>query len=445
MKTIKLLFSSAKTALLSVLCAVVILAAVGIGIAFAAEAGADGSPMDRTAALRYALADAGVTESEITVTKQKLDRKGAKNYYEIEFFTADYAYEYEIDASTGAVTGVSIEALFGKPAAGNTAGAGDDAGTGSQTQPDAGQPGQQGDQSQQGEQGGNAYITSEQAREAALADAGLQASDVTFTKTELDLDDGAAVYDVEFYTVGGETEYEYEINAVTGVIVKKSVEEIPNDRPEDAGQSGGQNQGQQSSQNQGQQNSQNQGQQGSQSAGAQPSTGQITLDTAKAAALADAGVSASEAVFTKAKLDRDDGIAVYEIEFYTTAGEYEYELDAATGAVLDRDIEMFQSTFAGQPAGGTSYIGVDQAKEAAVAHAGCHVADVVFTKAKLERDDGCTEYEIEFCVNCVEWEYTIDAYTGAVLDCESESHHYDGCGHDSGHGHEYGHGCGRNR
>lgn len=443
MKLIKLLFSSARNAILSVLCAVVILAAVGIGIAFAAEAGAGGGAMDRTAALRCALADAGLTESEITITKQKLDRENGKNYYEIEFFTAEYAYEYEIDASTGAVAGVSIEALFGRPAAGSSAGAGSDTGAGNdtgagsqeqpqvppQTQPDAGQSGQQGGQGQQSNQGqqsspgGNGYITSEQAREAALADAGLQASDVTFTKTEIDLDDGTAVYDVEFDTVGGEREYEYEIHAVTGAIVKKSVEDLSSNRPGNAGQSGQQG---------------SQSQQGGQNA-AQPSAQQITLDAAKAAALADAGVSAADAVFTKAKLDREDGIAVYEIEFYTSAGEYDYELDAATGAVLDRDIEMFQSTSAGQPAGGTSYIGVDQAKEAAVAHAGCHVADVVFTKAKLERDDGCTEYEIEFCHNCVEWEYTIDAYTGAVLDCESESHHYDGCGHDSGHGHGYGH------
>ena len=41
----------------------------------------------------------------------------------------------------------------------------------------------------------------------------------------------------------------------------------------------------------------------------------ISVETAKEKALADAGVSASAATFTKAKLDYDDGQVVYEIEF----------------------------------------------------------------------------------------------------------------------------------
>ena len=57
------------------------------------------------------------------------------------------------------------------------------------------------------------------------------------------------------------------------------------------------------------------------------------------AALKDAGVSSSSATFMKAKLDRDDGYYLYEIEFYSGDMEYEYEINALTGAILERDRE----------------------------------------------------------------------------------------------------------
>ncbi|MBD5461196.1 MAG: hypothetical protein HDR26_09705 [Lachnospiraceae bacterium] len=359
MKIMKLLFSSARNAVLSVLCAIVILAAVGAGIAFAVEAGTAREPMDRAAALRCALSDAGLTEDEITITKQKLDHDNGKSCYEIEFFTADYAYEYEIDASTGAVNEVSIEALFGMPTAESNVGVGGNAGTESnagvggnaeaegnagaesQEQPDAGQSGQQGGQSAGNQPAGNQPAGSQPAE--------------------------------------------------------------------------------------------------SQPVGNQPAGSQITLDAAKSAALSDAGVSAADAVFTKVKSDWDDGIVVYEIEFYTSAGEYEYKLDAATGAILDREVKMYQSDSPAQASAsgnGSSYIGVEQAKEIAAGHAGYAVSSVVFTKAKLEREDGISEYEIEFYIDCVEYEYSIDAFTGAVLDYECESDHYQGCPHSNHDNHD---------
>ena len=70
-----------------------------------------------------------------------------------------------------------------------------------------------------------------------------------------------------------------------------------------------------------------------------PSSKYIGVGKAKSIALKDAGVSASSVTFTKAKLDRDDGVAVYEIEFYSGDTEYEYEIDATSGAVRDRDSE----------------------------------------------------------------------------------------------------------
>lgn len=43
--------------------------------------------------------------------------------------------------------------------------------------------------------------------------------------------------------------------------------------------------------------------------------------------------------YTKAKLDKDDGVAFYEIEFRNNGVEYEYEIHAKTGRILEWDID----------------------------------------------------------------------------------------------------------
>jgi uncharacterized membrane protein YkoI len=59
--------------------------------------------------------------------------------------------------------------------------------------------------------------------------------------------------------------------------------------------------------------------------------------------LADAGLTSEDVTFLGVELDHDAVGATYEVEFLHDSTEYEYEIDAATGAVLsaDRDIENF--------------------------------------------------------------------------------------------------------
>ena len=61
----------------------------------------------------------------------------------------------------------------------------------------------------------------------------------------------------------------------------------------------------------------------------------ITSEQAKEIALNHAGQSASNVYFDKLELDYDDGMQIYEIEFVSGNMEYEYEIDAATGAILE--------------------------------------------------------------------------------------------------------------
>ena len=65
----------------------------------------------------------------------------------------------------------------------------------------------------------------------------------------------------------------------------------------------------------------------------------ISMDMAKSITLKDAGFRPSFVTFEKALLKKDDGKIIYEIEFFTSAYEYEYEVDAYTGAILSKDVD----------------------------------------------------------------------------------------------------------
>ena len=225
--------------------------------------------IDEARALSAALTDAGVAAEAVVSSKVERDAEGGLRLYEVSFCTADAEYEYDIDAATGAVCGVSVERF---------------------SQDEAARPGQTLPA---------AALSREDARRAALADAGLTEAQATVTKLKLDYEDGVRVYEIEFVT--DEAEYEYEIDASTGAIREKSVESRGKTR--------------------------------------QDSASYIGVDRAKRIALSRAGLSAGDVSFTKAKLEKDDGVRVYEIEFRAGGTEYEFEIDAVTGRVLESSVE----------------------------------------------------------------------------------------------------------
>ena len=151
-------------------------------------------------------------------------------------------------------------------------------------------------------------------------------------------------------------------------------------------------------------------------------SGDIGIEKANEIAISHAGLSSGSVSFVKAKLDTEDGVKVYDIEFYSGNVEYDYEINAATGAIVsfDQDIENYE--IATQPAAPTqaasSGISVDKAKQIALSHAG--VSGASFKKVKLDKDDGVRVYEIEFKVGNVEYEYDIDASSGAIISSSSE-------------------------
>lgn len=63
-----------------------------------------------------------------------------------------------------------------------------------------------------------------------------------------------------------------------------------------------------------------------------------------------------------------------------------------------------------------------QAKEIALKHAGVSAQQAYFTKMKLDRDLVRAEYELEFYVGNVEYDYEIDAADGTVRKFSRETH-----------------------
>ena len=144
-------------------------------------------------------------------------------------------------------------------------------------------------------------------------------------------------------------------------------------------------------------------------------------EAAKAAAFAHAGVAGEDVSAVEAELDWDDGVRVYEIEFRAGGIEYDYEIEADTGAVRKAGQEWGGGS-APRPSGGEgpALIGESAAQAAALAHAGVRAGDAGYLRGELDEDDGVWVYEIEFTADGVEYDYEIDAVSGAVRKAEQE-------------------------
>ena len=153
---------------------------------------------------------------------------------------------------------------------------------------------------QGGQAASSSYIGEAKAKEIALNHAGLTSSAVTFVRANLDWDNGRAEYEVEFYANG--KEYDYDIDAVTGDIRSYDYDAeyyAP--------------------------------------ASSTASSGSISESQAKQIVQERAGSTGG--TFREFKLDWDDGRSMYEGEYRVGWTEYEFEIDAATGTVLEWDAD----------------------------------------------------------------------------------------------------------
>jgi uncharacterized membrane protein YkoI len=172
-------------------------------------------------------------------------------------------------------------------------------------------------------------ITMEEAKEIALNDAGVDAASATFTTEKQEDRD----YEFEFTANG--TFYSYEITA-GGKIESKEKTTTQNQQSTTSESSQSTDNSQSNSSDS---SSSVSSQDNTQTSSQQTTSGDIGQDKALEIAYQKAGVSAADAQRVTAKLDRDDGRLVYEIEFFVGTTEYDFEIAADTGDILKYEHE----------------------------------------------------------------------------------------------------------
>ena len=236
-------------------------------------------------------------------------------------------------------------------------------------------------------------ISQQEAESVALTASGISQENASFSRTELEMDDGKQYYEVEFMADG--ERYTYDIDAMTGTVISFDVEQSK----DSAAQPQTQTQTQSQTQNQ------------------TAATG-IDEAAAKQTALKDAGLTEDAVTFVKVKREYDDGRERYEVAFYenTSYAEYDYEIDAASGEVISRDYDAEDYSAPQQSGTKVSEATVKQTVLAKVP--GATESDM---RMELERDDGREQYEGTIIYDNIKYEFSVDAYSGAIREWESES------------------------
>lgn len=226
-----------------------------------------------------AFSHASVAENQVTNLKIEFDYDDKKAVYEIEFETNDAEYEYVIDAATGKVLEHERDAK--KSAASDSQHKSKD------------------------------FIGKTEALNKALNHADVSKSAVTEYEVELDRDDNKAVYEIEFKT--GEAEYDYEIDAYTGKVLKFESEN--RDVKKTSGNA-------------------------ATPIPSKSSDSYIGKEKAKDIVFKHAAVDAAKVKDLEIELDKDDGRAAYEIDFKVGNTEYDYKVDAVTGDILSSEVDI---------------------------------------------------------------------------------------------------------
>ena len=143
------------------------------------------------------------------------------------------------------------------------------------------------------------------AEEAAFNDAGVKKEDVSNIRTNLELDDGRYIYDVEFFVGNDILEKDKEVRKHLAGNDNSAAKATSSDKAAD-----------------------------------KKTDKYIGVEKARKIALEHAGLKADEVTYMKVDLDKHERIPEYEIEFFYGDMEYEYDIDAVTGKVLEFSSEI---------------------------------------------------------------------------------------------------------
>ena len=152
----------------------------------------------------------------------------------------------------------------------------------------------------------------------------------------------------------------------------------------------------------------------------------IGTDKAMDIAVAAFGkASTAKMAYSEVDPELDESPAHYEVEIRSQSGEeFEYKIDAYTGAILESKREAADGTEVPvvQPSNPapSGDIGHAKAKSIALNHASVDASTVYDMNIKMDVENGAIVYEVEFKSGNKEYDYEIDAATGAILKHEAE-------------------------
>ena len=247
-------------------------------------------------------------------------------------------------------------------------------------------------------------ISMEAAQEVALKAANIAAEDAAISATTLNEVAGTSCYKVEF--TSGDYAYAYTVNAETGAVMEMSSREknaVDTQAQTEATVPAADSATTQSSA----------------AATAQTVTGTVDEEMAQKIALEHAGVKATDATITKSKLDYEGRRQVYEIEWYAGGKKYDYEIAVDTGEILSSGYDEKTSGWSGSNSSNVTVSEADAKQTALGRVSGATEKDIY--EWQFDYDDGRPEYEGKIIYGGTEYDFTIDASSGAVVEWEAES------------------------
>ncbi len=142
----------------------------------------------------------------------------------------------------------------------------------------------------------------------------------------------------------------------------------------------------------------------------------LSEDEAFQIALDDAQVAGTEVTNMRVRQETENGKVIYDVEFYAGVMEYDYEIDAETGAILEKDMEIeddFQAVDLAVSVSKEEAVKLLLEKVPGASEQNIHM--------KLEEDDGRVVYEGEVLYDKKEYDFEISAQTGEILSWEVEN------------------------
>lgn len=150
----------------------------------------------------------------------------------------------------------------------------------------------------------------------------------------------------------------------------------------------------------------------------------ITADEAIAIALNDANLTKDQIWDLDVELDRDAGTLHYDVDFEQDDKDYDYEIDAVTGAILKKKTP---AKTASKPVANPDtlkkptekkQLTKNQARDIALKHAGLTTAQVKDLEIELDKDGGSVHFDVDFEANGYDYDYEIHAESGKILRSE---------------------------